>query len=301
MRSALARSSVYLLLLSAFGACAEPDRAPSLPGDAAPVAGAPVAAAPVAAAPCDDALGVSGTAFEGQVAAFVWVDPAAGTAACHGPAARRRVPASTFKIPHALIALDAGVLDGPDARLEWNPEKYPREDWWPAEWARDHSLASALEHSVVWYYREVAELVGAERERAYLEALRLGNAAVGDNPTSFWLVGPLEISAEEQVVFLRSLWAGTLPASAEAQTQTRNMISVLTQSDGERVLGKTGTGRTEQGSLNWLVGVVERPQGPAFYAFWIETDGWIPPQRRLGLLERLRADLPAPTAAGQRP
>jgi beta-lactamase class D len=251
--------------------------------------------------PCADALQLSDAPFHGLHAALVWVDPLTGVRACYGPADERRIPASTFKIPHALIALDSRVLDGPEARLEWDPEKYPREDWWPAEWAQDHTLASALEHSVVWYYREVAELVGPEREQAYLEALGLGNAEVGNNATSFWLTGPLEISAEEQVAFLRRLWDGSLPVSDEAQRQTREMVTVLSESDGERVLGKTGTGRMPDGSINWLVGVVERPQGPAYYAFWIEAAGWIPPQRRLEVLEDARSELPPLPHVGRTP
>jgi beta-lactamase class D len=242
--------------------------------------------------PCDAAADIAGAAFEGRAAAFVWLDPAAGVALCHGRATERRVPASTFKIPHALIALDAGVLDGPEAAMTWNSEAYPAEGWWPPEWARDHTLASALHHSVVWYYREVARMVGPEREQRYLAALDLGNAEVGDNPTSFWLVGPLAISAEEQVVFLQRLWEGSLPVGTEVQEQTREMVSVLREADGERVLGKTGTGRMDNGSLNWLVGVVERPQGPAFFAFWIEAEGWIPPDRRLAVLEALRTEAP---------
>jgi beta-lactamase class D len=223
--------------------------------------------------------------------AFVWLDPASDTAICHGPTARRRIPASTFKIPHALIALDAGVLDGPDARLTWDPDKHPQDEWWPPEWAADHTLRSALEHSVVWYYRNVAELLGPDREASYLAALGLGNARVGDRPTSFWLEGPLEISAEEQVAFLRRLWDGTLPVSADAQRQTREMLPVLRETGGERVLGKTGTARLDHGFLNWLVGVVERPEGPAFYALWIEADDWIPPLRRLQLLDEARAEV----------
>jgi beta-lactamase class D len=61
----------------------------------------------------------------------------------------------------------------------------------------------------------VAERLGPEREAAYLEVLGLGNARVGDRPTSFWLEGPLEISAEEEVVFLRRLFlfAALLPVA----------------------------------------------------------------------------------------
>ncbi len=233
---------------------------------------------------CTDAIEISGAAFTDHAAAFVWYDPVAETAACYGAVSERRRPASTFKIPHALIALDSGVIDVQASRLQWDSEKYPRESWWPDIWSREHTLVSALEHSVVWYYREVAEMVGAERERQYLELLDLGNAEVGDNPTSFWLVGPLAISAEEQVVFLNRLWQGSLPTSLEAQRLTREMVSVLAEVNGMQVRGKTGTDRMERGALNWLVGAVERPQGPAFFALWIEAIGWLPTDSRVRLL-----------------
>jgi membrane peptidoglycan carboxypeptidase len=149
MDSSRANTAYYLFLLTILSAC----MAPEPPTLEAPATGAVSA--------CVEARDLSGAAFEGNPAALVWLDPVGGIA-CHGPADRRRIPASTFKLPHALIALDAGVLDGPDAWLKWDPEKHPRQEWWPAEWAGNHTLRSALEHSVVWYYREVAEMLGPE-------------------------------------------------------------------------------------------------------------------------------------------
>jgi beta-lactamase class D len=100
-------------------------------------------------------------------------------------------------------------------------------------------------------------------------------------------VRPLGISAEEQVVFLRRLWEG----SPGAQRQTRNMVAALTEANGEWVRGKTCTARVEPGSLSWLVGVVERSEGPAFYAFWIEAPGWVLPSRRVRVIDDVRAEL----------
>ena len=215
-------------------------------------------------------------------------------------AARRRVPASTFKIPHTLIALDSGVL-GPDDVLTWDPERYPADDWWPEAWRGDHTLASALEHSVVWFYREVASRVGADREQAYLDAFDFGNRAIGENPTSFWLVGPLAVSADEQVDFLARLWADDLPASREAMALTREMVQVLNEGPGWRLLGKTGTRMLQPGWLNWLVGAVETDSGTGFFALWAEAPAWMPPDARLALVEAFLADLHViPRQAGAR-
>src|SRR5262245_39348826 len=48
----------------------------------------------------------------------------------------RITPASTFKVPHALAALDAGVISGPDETI-----KYDGTGDWPPLSRRDHTLA----------------------------------------------------------------------------------------------------------------------------------------------------------------
>src|SRR5438094_370336 len=54
-------------------------------------------------------------------------------------ACRTRVtPASTFKVPHALAALDAGVLTSPNEMFSWDGIGQ-----WPESARRDHTLASA--------------------------------------------------------------------------------------------------------------------------------------------------------------
>src|SRR5262249_36589634 len=65
-------------------------------------------------------------------------EPVAGGAECD----RRTLPASTFKIPHALIALDTGVVTGGTV-MKWDHEKKD----FPA-WERDQTLDSAVKSSV---------------------------------------------------------------------------------------------------------------------------------------------------------
>jgi beta-lactamase class D len=73
--------------------------------------------------------------------------------------ATRITPASTYKVPHALAALDAGVVKGPTALF-----RYDGTGQWPESSRQDHTLASALRHSVVWYFQRVAQRLGPERE-----------------------------------------------------------------------------------------------------------------------------------------
>jgi beta-lactamase class D len=74
----------------------------------------------------------------------------------------RSGPASTFKIPHALIALQTGVISPDDNIKKWDGEKKAI-----SSWEADHSLQSAMEHSVVWYFQETARDIGEDRMREY--------------------------------------------------------------------------------------------------------------------------------------
>src|SRR5262245_35234126 len=82
----------------------------------------------------------------------------------------RITPASTFKVPHALAALDSGVIKGPDEMIAWDGTGQ-----WPESSRRDHTLATAVRNSVVWYFQKVAERLGPEREQTYLRRFGFGN------------------------------------------------------------------------------------------------------------------------------
>jgi beta-lactamase class D len=205
-------------------------------------------------------------------ATFVLLDPVGGRLLRHDPARSREgfLPASTFKIANALVALDAGVP--PDSAIARDPALAPREAWWPEAWLLPrHTLASAFQPSVVWYYQALARQTGEDRLAEALRQWGYGNADTSGGVDLFWLTGGLRISAEEQVEFLRRLYAGELPFSAEAAGTVRALM-VLEEGEGYRLSGKTGTARLGNGRLlGWLVGAVER--GGVVYPFALNVEG----------------------------
>lgn len=185
-------------------------------------------------------------------------------------------PQSTFKIPHALAALDSGVVADVDELVKYDGRPVDQ-----ALWRQDHTLATAMHYSVVWYFQEIARRLGPEREREYLTRFDYGNRNASSGLTSFWLGGSLEISPEEQLAFLRKLFDDKLPASATALTQVKAILrqpagSVVNATGvhpfggtwaGDVVLSaKTGSGPTSSGgAVRWLVGHVRR--GPRAWIF----------------------------------
>jgi beta-lactamase class D len=180
----------------------------------------------------------------------------------------RVTPQSTFKIPHALAALDAGVVSE-DEVMKYDGHAV---DW--ASWRHDHALASALRYSVVWYFQALARRLGPDRERRYLDQFDYGNRDSSGGLTTFWLGRTLAISPDEQEQFLLKLFTSRLHVSDRAAETVRQLlvqpIGRVTNASGAIefavpwpanaiVSAKTGSGPTGDGrAVRWLVGHVRR-------------------------------------------
>ncbi len=172
----------------------------------------------------------------------------------------RRTPASTFKVPLALIGFETGILESEDAPVLRYRAGDP--DWGGEAWLRDTGPRDWMRHSVVWYSQRIARALGRQTLTDYAVLLKLGNADFSgdkgqDNGLDrAWLSSSLLISAREQVTFLCGLAQGTLPLSTEAMAMTQ-AIMTNAQSGGWRVHGKTGGAypREVDGSFDYTQGI----------------------------------------------
>jgi beta-lactamase class D len=200
------------------------------------------------------------------------------TTAVHPEAcARATVPASTFKIPHALIALDLGVVTDPHAQIPWDGTPYTNKDWQAPQ-----SLATALQVSAVWFFQRTATAIGEPRMRTALTAFNYGDADVRGDLRTFWLDGgSLEISATRQLDFLARMARYQLPVT---RTHIDTVWDLLVADPvrlarrlpaGETWPTTTATIRAKTGTadgVSWWVGRVDGPRGPFVFVSRIETD-----------------------------
>lgn len=203
--------------------------------------------------------------LEGRQLVFYAEDLASGERYAYGRKGvdQRHCPWSSFKIPNTLIALETGVADGLDFRIPYDPARRPSESYWPEDWKQDQTLKSAFQRSAAWYYQELALRIGSPVYRGYLGHFGYGNCEVPEGSDSFWLGGPLAISAKEQASFLRRLLVGQLEVSPH-NIALLSEISVLGPVGTSTLHGKTGSGPLKPGRMEgafegWLVGWVERP------------------------------------------
>jgi beta-lactamase class D OXA-48 len=185
----------------------------------------------------------------------------------------RFIPASTFKIPNSLIALETGVIKSTDDVFPWDGTKRKYEDW-----NRDHTLRTAMKYSVVPVYQSFARAIGAKRMKDYLERFAYGNQDIGEKIDMFWLEGPLAISAVEQIHFLVKLYRNALPVSKENQLIVKDVL--INEASREFILrAKTGLGD----KVGWWVGWVERDNGVYFFALNIDVQETRHINDRLGI------------------
>ncbi len=185
-----------------------------------------------------------------------------------GACDHRASPASTFKVPLAVMGFDAGILKSASEpawpyRPEFDAPKRDQKTVDPTIWERD---------SVLWYSREVTRRMGMEKFDAYVSGFGYGNADLSGDPgkgnglTHAWLGSSLRISPDEQAAFIGRLLADDLPVSKRATALTRAVIPQFPVKGGWVVHGKTGSIflRTAAGKpdrtrpIGWFVGWAEK-------------------------------------------
>ncbi len=207
----------------------------------------------------------------------------------------RFTPASTFKIPHALFVLDAGIVEDEFQVFPWDGvERSVGIEKYDAVWNSNQTLPLSLRYSVVWLYQQFAKELGSEKEIDYLSRLGYGNAVVGEDVEQFWLDGSLEISALEQVSFLQQLYRNQLPFAVEHQRLVKDMMITEAGSD-YKIRLKTGWGTPEnKDDVGWYVGWVERDDGAVFFAANIDMpNGEADLSKRTSIVQDVLRDINA--------
>jgi beta-lactamase class D len=173
----------------------------------------------------------------------------------HLEATKAFQPCSTFKLPHALVALETGVIS-----LARNRKRCDS-----LECHSDHGevdLDGAIRESCLSYFRQTARAIGPARMAAGLANLRYPATGNLEPLDGFWLTGDFRISAEQQLGWIRRFYTEALPVQAD-HLQAVRAATRRAGSGGWLIQGKTGSSRegfgwftgqlTRQGQVSWVV------------------------------------------------
>jgi len=172
-----------------------------------------------------------------------------------------RLPASTFKIPNSIIALETGVMANDSTIIPWNGEKR-----FLKSWEQDLSFRQAFQLSCVPCYQEIARKIGVERMKIYLDKLGYGGMEFdGETIDRFWLEGNSGISQMQQITFLKRFYDQQLPISYGTYELIKKLMFVH-KDYGYSLFGKTGMAARDGSNNGWYVGFIEKEEQVIFFA-----------------------------------
>ncbi|MBB6523381.1 class D beta-lactamase [Pseudoteredinibacter isoporae] len=217
----------------------------------------------------------------------------------------RFTPFSSFKIANTLIALETGQLKDLSQTFSVNKEAYPVESWWPKRWYEAPlTIREAFHASALPIYRQLAVDIGDTDMTRVLNGFQYGNGDISSGLDSFWLNGSLQISAVEQVCFLRRLARRELPLSANSFAMFEDIMEVdldkepswfaeafKQQSGDVKLFAKTGGGPlSNEKYIGWYVGYVQNAEGNHYFALNMEADSFrsIQGARKAKVLQQLK-------------
>lgn len=180
-------------------------------------------------------------------------------------AKKGKLPASTFKIPNSIIALETGLVENDSTLFIWNGEKRMLKNW-----EQDLSLKNAFHFSCVPCYQDIARNIGTQRMNDYLLKLDYGNMQVDStNIDEFWLKGESKINQLQQIEFLKRFYKSELPISRHSETIMKRMM-IIEQGKEGKLSGKTGWSIRNEKNNGWFVGYLETALKIYFFATNIE-------------------------------
>jgi beta-lactamase class D len=164
---------------------------------------------------------------------------------------QRFMPASTFNIFNSLVALETGIAKDDALLIPWN--KVPAKP----EWDKDMDMREAFKLDNPAYFQELARRIDKQNFQHYLDTIKYGNMTIGTRVDSFWNDNSLQVSADEQVGFIRKLYFEELPFIVRTQSIVKSMM-LREDSNNNRLYYKTGIGTTPSGNqLLWVTGFME--------------------------------------------
>ena len=184
-----------------------------------------------------------------------------------GDCRRRVTPASTFKVPLAVMGFDRGFLTGAHAPVLTYRASDP--DWGGEAWRQPTDPVRWLKYSVVWYSQRITHALSEARLTAYARRFGFGNADFSGDPDKgngldrAWIASSLQVSPYEQAVFLRRLVRRDLPVSGQAIAKAAEIVEASPAGDGWQMHGKTGTAYPRDAG-----GVSDTAHGYGWYVGW---------------------------------
>jgi beta-lactamase class D len=159
-------------------------------------------------------------------------------------------PAATFDIIQSLIAIQSGVAKDENSL---------------------HQAFQGVSDTSLLVFRELAQHIGKDSLKKWVNSLGYGNKNIGSDTTAFWANNALKITSDEQLGLLKKLYFDQLPFFQRPQQLVCHMFPSEATSN-YKLTYKTGQGIKEDGhAIGWIMGWVEENKHPYFFVINLES------------------------------
>ena len=154
-------------------------------------------------------------------------------------------PAQTFHIFSALVALHTGKL-ADDSSMVVGLDSA----------STALSLSTAFKNNDDAHFKTIANLIGKDTLKFWMDTVKYGNKKIGNEVTQFWMNDSLTISPDEQLGLIKRLYFRQHPFRASVQEQVKKMMLVVNNAQYQMAyqLGVVVRGDKKQA---WVVGWIE--------------------------------------------
>lgn len=171
------------------------------------------------------------------------------------------LPASTFLIMDALIALEVKAVLSENTILKWDGSVFQNNSW-----NADTDMVRAFQNSTLWYFQELARRIGEKRMAEFLEKSLYGNMNIGSVSVDMcWLDGDLRITPKEQIHFLQRLYRNELPFVKINQKVVKALM-IEEEGKGWKLVSRLGWTKQNGVDIGWYIGWVEKDGEVYFFA-----------------------------------
>jgi len=169
-------------------------------------------------------------------------------------------PGTSFKILNTLIGVQTGKITNENTVLKTNSGDTAK-----------ITLKEAFDNSSVGYFQQLAQQIGKDTMKHWIDTISYGNKKINGPVDSFWLNNELKISPDEQLGLMSKIYFEQLPFQKYAQQM---MESLMLKEDNTlyKLSYATGTGIDEKNnSFGWVLGWIEENRHVYFFVTLIKA------------------------------
>lgn len=135
------------------------------------------------------------------------------------------------------------------------------------------TLQLAFQYSCEKAFGQLAQRIGKDTLKKWIDSLGYGNKNISGPIDSFWLNNHLKVTSDEQLGLVKKLYFDQLPFFQHTQVVVRRMMQRESNANYQ-LYYKTAVGVKEDGhAIGWVTGWIEENKHPYFFVLNLESAG----------------------------